>query len=156
MGFGSYKRHPKTPKEVYYSSSPFQSVLLCAMVDDWRKQCSQAGVTLYCRHKLGGDLIPKSQLLRSSVTQSKCADDAALYTISYEGFKAVASSFVAVARLWGLTVSLVKSKSMVVGTGADASTYVVSCSSQRWIYRFGGILRKLGWGAGQRGVWATS
>ena len=101
MGFGSYKRHPKIPQGVYYSSCPFQSVLLCAMVDDWRKQCPQAGVTLYCRpgHKLVGDCTPKSQLLRDCVTQSKCADDAALYATSYEGFKAVASLFVAVARL---------------------------------------------------------
>ena len=40
---------------------------------------------------------------------------------SYEGFEAVASSFVAVADMWGLTVSLVKSKGVVVGAGADAS-----------------------------------
>ena len=32
----------------------------------------------------------------------------------------VASFFVAVAKLWGLTVSLVKSKGMVVSNGADA------------------------------------
>ena len=43
------------------------------------------------------------------------------YATSCEGFETVASSFVAVAGLWGLTVSLVKSKGMVVGTGADAS-----------------------------------
>ena len=70
------------------------------MVDDWRKQCPQAGVTFcYCHGcKLVGDRTPKSHLLRSCVTESKFADDAALY----------ASSFVSVAGLWGLTVSLVK------------------------------------------------
>ena len=90
------------------------------MVDYWRKQCPQAGVTFcYCHGcKLVGDRTPKSRLLRSCVTESKFADDAALYASSREGFETVASSFVAVARLWGLTVSLVKSKGMVVGTGA--------------------------------------
>ena len=93
------------------------------MVDDWRKQCPQAGVIFcYCHgRKLVGDRTPKSRLLRSCVTESKFADDAALYASSCEGFETVASSFVAVAGLWGLTVSLVKSKGMVVGTGADVS-----------------------------------
>ena len=60
-------------------------------------------------------------MLRSCVTESKFADNAALYASSREGFETVASSFVAVAGLWGLTVSLVKSKGMVVGTGEDVS-----------------------------------
>ena len=62
--------------------------------------------------KLVGDRTPKSRLLRSCVTESKFADDAALYASSREGFETVASSFVAVAGLWGLTVSLMKSKGM--------------------------------------------
>ena len=49
------------------------------------------------------------------------ADDAALYASSREGFKAVASSFITVAKGWGLTVSLAKSKGMVARTGVDAA-----------------------------------
>ena len=60
-------------------------------------------------------------LLRSCVTESKFAEDTALYTTSHEGFETFASLFVAVAGLWGLTVSLVKSKTMVVGTRGDIS-----------------------------------
>ena len=91
------------------------NLYLCAVVDDWRKQCPQAGVIFcYCHgRKPVGDRTPKSRLLRSCVTESKFADDAALYASSREGFETVASSFVAVAGLWGLTVSLVKSKGMV-------------------------------------------
>ena len=54
------------------------------------------------------------------ITESKFADDAALYASSHKDFEMVASSFVAVAKMWGLTVNLVKSKGMVVGNGADA------------------------------------
>ena len=49
------------------------------------------------------------------------ADDAALYASSQEDFEAVASSFIVVAKGWGLTVSLAKSKGMVVGTGVDSA-----------------------------------
>ena len=38
----------------------------------------------------------------------------------HEKLEIVASSFVAMARVWGLTVSLTKSKVMVVGTDVDA------------------------------------
>ena len=50
--------------------------------------------------------------------ESKFADDAALYASTRDNFEAVASSFVCVARGWGLTVSLIKSKGMVSGFGA--------------------------------------
>ena len=109
MGFG---------RGVLYVAPVLFNLYLCAVVD-WRKQCPQAGVTFcYCHgHKLVGDHTPKSHLLRSCATESKFADDAALYASSREGFETVTSSFVAVAGLWGLTVSLVKYKGMVVGTG---------------------------------------
>ena len=92
------------------------NLYFCAMVDDWRKQCPQAGVTFCYRHgcKLIGDRTPKSQLLRSCVTASKFADDDALYAASCEGFVTVVPLFVAVAGLWGLTVNLVNSKGMVM------------------------------------------
>ena len=67
-----------------------------------------------------GDRTPKVHLLGSCITESRCADDAAPYASSHKDFKMVASSFVAVAKLWGLTESLMKSKGMLVGTGADA------------------------------------
>ena len=43
------------------------NLYLCAMVDDWRKQCRQAGMTFcYCHgRKLVGDRTRKSRLLRS-------------------------------------------------------------------------------------------
>ena len=66
-----------------------------------------------------GDRSAKSWLLPSCVTESKFADDAALYDSYRDGLEAVASSFVCVARGWGLTVSLVKSKGMAAGIGAD-------------------------------------
>ena len=60
-------------------------------------------------------------MLPSCVTESKFADDAVLYASPRDGLEAVASSFVCVARGWGLTVSLVKSKGIVTGIGADTS-----------------------------------
>ena len=48
-------------------------------------------------------------------------DDAALYASSREGFEAVASSFIMVAKEWGLTVNLAKSKGMVAGTAVDSA-----------------------------------
>ena len=49
------------------------------------------------------------------------ADDAALYASSREHFEAVASTFIAVAQGWDLTVSLAKSKGMVARTGVDVA-----------------------------------
>ena len=71
--------------------------------------------------KLVGDRTSKSCLLLSNVSESMFADNAALYASSREGFEAVASSFIVVAKGWGLTVSLAKSKGMVVGTGVDSA-----------------------------------
>ena len=59
-------------------------------------------------------------MLRSCITESKFADDAALYASSHKDFEMVTSSFVAMAKLWCLAINLVKSKGIVVGTGADA------------------------------------
>ena len=71
-------------------------------------------------HKLVGDRTSESCLLLSYVSESMFADDAALYASSREGFEAVASSFIAVAKRWGLILSLAKSKGMVPGTGVDS------------------------------------
>ena len=68
-----------------------------------------------------GDPISKSHLLLSNASESMFPDDAALYALSREDFEAVASSFVAVAKGWGLTVSLVKSKGMATGIEMDSA-----------------------------------
>ena len=60
-----------------------------------------------------GDCAFKSRLLLSNVEESMFANDAALLSSSREDFEPVASSFVAVAKGWGLTASLVKSKSNI-------------------------------------------
>ena len=80
---------------------------------------------MYFRYSHGRRLVEdrtaKSHLELSCITESKFADDAALYASTHEGFEEVASSFVRVARGWGLTVSLIKSKGMAAGIGADTS-----------------------------------
>ena len=80
------------------------NLYFCAMVDYWRRQCPQAGVTFCYRfgRKLVGDRTTKERLLRSCITESKFADDAALYAYSRRDFEMVASSFVAVAKLSAL------------------------------------------------------
>jgi len=99
------------------------NLYFCAVFEDWRQQCSLAGVSFRYSHgrKLVGDRTAKSHLQTSCVTESKFADDAALYASTRDNFEAVASSFVRVASGWGLTVSLIKSKGMVSGIGADTS-----------------------------------
>ena len=97
------------------------NLYFCAIFEDWRRQCSLAAVCFRYSHgrKLVGDRTAKSHLELSCITESRFADDAALYASTREGFEEVASSFVCVARGWGLTVSLIKSKGMVAGIGAD-------------------------------------
>ena len=99
----------------------FFNLYFCAVFEDWQRLCPVVGVSFRYSYgcKLMGDRSAKSWLLQSCVTESKFADDAALYASSHDGLEAVASSFVCVARGWGLTVSLVKSKGMVAGIGAD-------------------------------------
>ena len=50
---------------VYHSPCPIH-----IMVDDWRRQHPQAGVT-FCYRKLVGDCTPEAHLIRSSITNSK-------------------------------------------------------------------------------------
>ena len=99
------------------------NLYFCAVFEDWRRQCSLAGVCFWYSHgrRLVGDHTAKSRLELSCIIESKFADDVALYASTRECFEEVASSFVHVARGWGLTVSLIKSKGMVAGIGADTS-----------------------------------
>ena len=96
------------------------NLYFCAVFEDWRRQCSLAGMCFRYSHgrRLVGNRTAKSCLELSCITESQFADDAALYASTREGFEEVASSFVRMARGWGLTVSLIKSKGMVAGIGA--------------------------------------
>ena len=60
------------------------NLYVCAMVDDWRRQYPWAEVTFCYRYgrKLVRYCTPKAHLLRSCITESKFADDAALYASS--------------------------------------------------------------------------
>ena len=65
--------------------------------------------------------MAKSCSLLAGITESNFADNAALYASSCEGFEVVVSSFVKVESAWSFSVSLVNSKGMVAGVGADAA-----------------------------------
>ena len=98
------------------------SLYFSAVFADWRYQYPLAGVSFWYHHgcKLVGNRTSKLCLLLSNVSESMFADDTALYASSCEGFEAVASSFIAVAKGWGLKVNLAKSKGMVAGIGVDS------------------------------------
>ena len=66
---------------------------------------------------LAGDCTPKGYLLRPC---TKFADDATLYASFH---KDLIWLFSPMAKLWSLTASLVKSKGLVVGIGADPLRY---------------------------------
>ena len=88
-----------------------------AVVASWRRGCTEAGVDVLFRpgRKLIGDRTAKSRLSVVRVTESKFADDAALYTTSRDSLESVAKSFVGKAGDWGLTVSIGKTKGMATG-----------------------------------------
>ena len=65
--------------------------------------------------KLIGDRTAKSRLSVVRVTESKFADDVALYTTPHGNLESVARSFVGKAGEWGLTVSIEKTKRLATG-----------------------------------------
>ena len=73
--FGQFYSLKWSSTRIYYGPYPLKSVYFCAMVDNWKCQCPQAGVTFYYCHgrKLIGDHTPKSHLLQSYITESKFA-----------------------------------------------------------------------------------
>ena len=77
----------------------------------------EAGVTV--RYKIGrrlvGDRTAKARLEGIKITESKFADDAALYAVTRQAVERVAVTFVTIAAGWGLTVSLEKTKMMSLG-----------------------------------------
>ena len=96
-------------------------VYFAAMVACWRCHCPEAGVTV--RYKMGrklvGDRTAKTRLEATVITESKFADDAALYAVTRPAVERVAVTFVATAAGWGLTVSLEKTKLMSMGSPGD-------------------------------------
>ena len=74
---------------------------------------------LVCR-KLVGDRTRKSRLPEMSLTESQFADDAALYATSWSDLQVLSGEFAACASRWWLTVSLQKTKAMVVNCAGDA------------------------------------
>ena len=59
-----------------------------AVVASWRSSCPDAGLSFRykVRRELVGDRTAKGKLLSSTVTESKFADDAALYATSQPAF----------------------------------------------------------------------
>jgi len=93
------------------------NLYFAAMVACWRSCCPEAGVTV--RYKIGrklvGDRTAKTKLEVTEITESKYADDVALYAVTRQAVERVAMTFVTTAAGWGLTVSLEKTKMMSMG-----------------------------------------
>jgi len=94
-----------------------------AVVTSWRRKCPVAGVTVRYKHgrKLVGDRTAKSRLQEVRVTESQFADDVAIYATSRAVFEKATVEFVDTAAEWGLTVSLEKTKGMVIGKSVEPS-----------------------------------
>jgi len=75
------------------------------------------GVTV--RYKIGrkmvGERTAKAKLEMTEITESKFANDAALYAVTRKAVESAAMTFVTTAVGWGLTVSLEKTKMMLMG-----------------------------------------
>ena len=71
--------------------------------------------------KLVGDRTSKSRLSLVRVNESQFADDTATYAASRGDFEHSAREFVNSAKDWGMTVSIDKTKGMVVGKNVDDS-----------------------------------
>ena len=94
------------------------NIYFSTMVGYWRARCPEAGVTVRYRHgrKLVGNRTAKSRLDLVRVTESQFADDAAVYATSRDTFESAIGGFVDAASKWGLTVSIAKTKGMVIGS----------------------------------------
>ena len=80
------------------------NLYFAAMVACWRGQCPEAGVIV--RYKIGrrlvGDRTAKAILESIQVTESKFADDAALYAVTRQAVERVAVTFVTIVAGWAL------------------------------------------------------
>ena len=79
--------------------------------------------------KLVGDRTAKHRLADLSVSESLFADDAALYTTSYEHMETMVKEFTQCASGWGLTVSVQKTKFLAVGPSVIRADIVMPGSA---------------------------
>ena len=98
---------------IYYSS----------VVANWREQCPLAGVNVRFKHgrKLVGDRTAMSRLKEVRLTESQFADDTAAYATTRSAFEQATGEFTHTVEDWGMTVSIDKTKEMVVGSHLEAS-----------------------------------
>ena len=101
---------------MYHGTSFIQSVL-CG--DGCLLQESLSQGSNYCevqdREEAGRDRTAKARLEGTKITESKFADDAALYAATGQAVEKVAVTFVTIAAWQGLTVSFEKTKMMLIG-----------------------------------------
>jgi len=75
-----------------------------------------------------GDQTAKSRLLKVQVTESQFADDLVLYAVTRTAYESICRGFVQVESFYGLTVSLPKTKGLIlgvtVGEGDDSPVVV--------------------------------
>lgn len=104
-------------------ASSLFNLYFSAMVASCRSKCPEVGVKVMFKHgrKLVGDHTAKSHLQEVRVTESQFADDVAVYTLR-TAFEKATAQFVNTAAEWGLTVSLEKTKGLVVGKCMESSS----------------------------------
>ena len=78
----------------------------------------------------------KSCPLDSVITETQFADDAATFSTSREGCEESAGAFICCAGRWGLTVSIEKTKVMVVNTSGNADIRIDNNKVIQAVYCF--------------------
>ena len=96
------------------------------VIAEWRRRCGCFGAeVLYkCAGKLVGERTRRP--LKTTVTELQFADDAALVGISREEIERAARVLDEVTSEWGLTVSLPKTKLLVVGASVEEDLQPIS------------------------------
>ena len=99
------------------------NIYYSVVVSSWRDKCPLAGVNVRFKHgrKLVGDRTAKSRLNVVKITESQFADDTATYATSRDAFEHSTTEFVRTAKDWGMTVSIDKTKGMVIGKNVAES-----------------------------------
>ena len=99
------------------------NIYYSVVVSNWRDKCHLAGVNVRFKHgrKLVGDRTAKSRLNLMKITESQFADDMVTYAASRDAFDHSAREFVRTAKDWGMTVSIGKTKGMVIGRNVAES-----------------------------------
>ena len=88
-------------------------------------------ITTRLKHNLESSKRIHDHMCRLGTIIHKFANDFALYASSHDGFQEFAFSFICVARGWGLTVNLIKSKGMLAEIGANMHFCFVSNHNKR-------------------------